>query len=262
MKRLEKEDPTFEWKIDEETGQTIISGMGELHLEIISGRLLNFYRVEAKVGKPRVSYKQTLAKEVETEGRFEREQGGVQHFAAVKMRFEPWPGTKEASIAFESKIPSSKLEREFVKAVEEGVISTAQGGVGWGYPLVNFKATLLEAEVNEHSTEVAFSAAASLALRKATEEENTQLLEPIMLLEITTPEESVGDLLQDLHSRKADILEMKKEEDLTIIRCTVPLAKMFGYSTDIRSLSQGRASFTMEPYQYAPVHPDDIPSFY
>ena len=262
MKRLEKEDPTFEWKQDPETGQTIISGMGELHLEIITHRLLHYYKVEARVGKPRVSYKQTLEKAVTVEEEFDREQGGVRHYAKVKLHFEPWTPEGKKTFVFEVDRRLTEIEPEFLAAIEEGIRSTASGGVGWGYPLINFKATLLDAVFNEFSTEVAFSAVASFALQQAAEKSGLILLEPIMKIEVTVPEEFMGDVIQDLHARRAEIEEVQKSDNTSLIQGKVPLSKMFGYSTTLRSLSHGRGTFTLEPYQYAPVPPQELPEFF
>lgn len=262
MKRLEKEDPTFEWKTDPDTGQTIISGMGELHLEIVTHRLLGTYKVDAKVGTPRVSYKQTLEKAITTEYEFIRDQGGNNLYGKVEIRFEPWTPEGKDLIAFENKTHPSDVPPEFVAAVEEGIRSSATGGVGWGYPLINFKATLLKGKRNDDSTDTAFGAAASMALRQAVEELGTTLLEPLMSIEVTVPEEFMGEIIQNLHTRRAEIQEVEKDEEICLIRCTAPLSKMFGYSTAQRSLSQGRATYSMEPCKYTPVHPDDVPKFF
>jgi elongation factor G len=217
--------------------------------------------VEAKVGKPRVSYKQTIEKTTESEEEFIRDQPNNKHYAYVRVKIEPWNSEGKENVFFENKF-RGELQSTFLSAIEKSVYETSSGGVGWGYPLINFKATLLEARQREDSSDIAFSTAVSLAIRKGVEKIGTVLLEPIMKIEITVPEEYVGEITKDLMARRAEIQEMGKQEEGCLIRCTAPLAKMFGYSTTQRSLSQGRANFTMEPYRYSTVHPDDVPQFF
>ncbi len=255
LKKIEREDPTFDMKVDEETGQTIISGMGELHLDVLAHRIAREFHVDARIGKPRVSYRQTIAGAAEGRGLFEREVGQRKLFGAVTLRVEHWeppPGTKER-VAFDaSRLKTGALTREMLRAIEEGARSAATGGGTLGYPIINVRISVLDAEYRPaESSEVAYNAAATFAFNEACEKAGLVLLEPVMRIEIQTPDEYYGNIVNDLQGRRAEITDMDVHGDMRVIRGIVPLAEMFGYSTTIRSLSQGRASFTMEPHAYA-----------
>ena len=249
---LEKEDPTFERKTDPETGQLIISGMGELHLEVLKHRMLREFNIDANVGKPRVAYKETILRTSEAEGRFVRQTGGRGHYGHVVLRVEPFEG--KGQIAFQSLVAGGEIPREFIPAVEEGVRGAAAGGVVTGYPLVNIAVTLLAGSFHEvDSSDIAFTAAGSMALRDAVEKAGVELLEPIMELEVTIPEPCLGDVIGDLNSRRSTITSMTQRGPMRAIRAMVPLAEMFGYATAVRSLTQGRATYSMEPREYRGV---------
>ncbi|GIW71426.1 MAG: elongation factor G [Planctomycetota bacterium] len=254
--RLQREDPTFAVREDEETGQTIISGMGELHLEVLAHRIKREFGVDARVGKPRVSYRQTVAQPAEGYGRFERETGQRRLFGAVRLRVAPWspPAGSKQKVRFTSRLPSGRLPRELEAAVAEGALSAAAAGGTLGYPIIDVEIELLDAELHPtDSTEVAFNAAAAMAFQAACEKAGLVMLEPVMRLEIQTPEEYYGAVLTDLQQRRATLQDMAMHGEMRVIRGVVPLAEMFGYSTTIRSLSQGRATFSLEPYAFAPV---------
>lgn len=251
--RLAKEDPTFETRTDPETGQLVIAGMGELHLEVLKHRIREEYNLDANVGAPRVSYRETIARPVERAADFIQQTGGRGQYAKIRFRVDPAPALK-GKVEFESCVRGGALAKEFIAAVGEGIIETAQGGVVTGYPLINIRVTLLDG--NEHrvdSSVVAFRAAASLGLRSAVEEAGVVLLEPIMSLEIATPERYLGDVLNDLQSRRAEIVEVQDRSNLKFIRARAPLVEMFGYSTTLRSLTQGRGTHTMAPCDYRPA---------
>jgi elongation factor G len=264
LARLKREDPTFDVRENAETGQTIISGMGELHLEVLAHRIKREFNVDARVGKPRVSYRQTIAAAAESQGRFERETAQKRLFGAVTLRVEPWdaPATDKDKVAFESKLKTGALSRAFLAAAEEGATSATMGGGALGYPIINVKITLLDAESHaEDSTDVAFNAAASMAVSSACEKAGLVLLEPVMKLEVQSPEEYYGTVLTDLQQRRVTINDMAMQGDVRVIRGIVPLAEMFGYSTTIRSLSQGRATFSLEPHAFAPVPEEARPKW-
>ena len=253
LSRLAKEDPTFEWHTDAETSQVIISGMGELHLEVLEHRLLREFKLQVNVGKPRVAYKETIRKPAEAEGRFIRQTGGRGQYGVVRILVEPHKDPHHP-VVFESKIRQGTIPKEYIPAVEEGVRSTAMGGVVSGYPLINIKVTLLDGAYHQvDSSEIAFNAAGSLALRQAVEEAGINLLEPIMRLEVVVPENYLGDCLGDLGSRRAEIRGTEVRGKVRVLRAFVPLAEMFGYATVLRSLTQGRGSFTLEPFGYVSV---------
>ncbi|RME69949.1 MAG: elongation factor G [Planctomycetota bacterium] len=264
LERLKREDPTFDVREDPETGQTIISGMGELHLEVLAHRIKREFHVDARVGKPRVSYRQTVAQPAEAHGRFERETAQRRLFGAVTVRVEPWEppeGAKE-KVAFESRLKPGVLSRELLAAAEEGARAAAMAGGALGYPVIHVKITLLDAETHpEDSNEVAFNAAASIAVSQALEKAGLVLLEPVMRFEVQTPEEYYGTILTDLQQRRATIQDMALHGEMRVIRGLVPLAAMFGYATGIRSLSQGRATFSLEPHAFAPVPEEARPKW-
>jgi len=254
LARLEREDPTLQCKIDEETGQTIVSGMGELHLDVIRHRLLTDFNVAANVGKPRVAYKETITGEAEEEAKFIQQTGGRDHYGHVKLRVEPNPG--HTHVVFENAQKDDEIPRQFLPVIEEGVLGGAESGALGGYPVVYVRIKLIGG--SQHATdssELAYHAAAVHAVQKALAKGSPVVLEPIMKVEVSTPEEYMGDIISDLMTRRAEINENEMKGRLRILRGKVPLSEMFGYSTTVRSLSQGRASYSYEPLEYAPVPP-------
>jgi elongation factor G len=252
LSKLAKEDPTFRTHVDKETGQLIISGMGELHLEVIKNRMLSEYKVDANVGAPKVSYRETIAKEVEIEGKFIQQTGGHGQFGHVWITLEPFKG--EEPVTFVDAIVGGKIPKQYIRSVEKGIRETANTGVAGGFPLIDIKITLFDGSTHPvDSSDLAFYTAASIALRKGVEMAKSILLEPIMSFEIVVPEQYMGDVISEIHSRRANILEMGTKGNLRIIRGDVPLAEMFGYATVLRSITQGRGTFTMEPLEYRPA---------
>jgi elongation factor G len=249
--QLTSEDPTFRVRVDEETGQTIISGMGELHLEIITDRLLRQFSVGANVGKPQVAYRETVTRRAQGEGRHVRQTGGRGQYGHVILEVEP----SQAGFSFTSAVRGGDIPTEFMSAVKDGVREALESGVLAGYPVNNVQVTVLGGSSHAvDSSELAFKIAASMAFRDAAHKAEPALLEPIMRVEVVTPEISLGDVIGDLNARRAEIQGMEPTPGATqTIRCLVPLAEMFGYATTLRSLTQGRATYTMEPYQYAPA---------
>ncbi|MFO0840743.1 MAG: elongation factor G [Phycisphaerae bacterium] len=260
LNMLARSDPTFEFRSDPETGQTLISGMGELHLEVICHRLERDLGVPVNVGKPRVAYREAITRAAEAEGRLIRQTGGRGQFAIVKLRVEPFePQAGHESFAFESRLAAgSAIRQEYVAAARQGARDAARSGALGSYPLINVKVTLLAAQEHaEDSSELAFEGAAAMAVQKAVESAGPVLLEPIMKVEIVTPEDYFGGISGDLMSRRAEITNTSMRGKNRIIDADAPLAEMFGYSTELRSRSQGRASFTMEPARYQPM-PGDL----
>ncbi|OQZ01869.1 MAG: elongation factor G [Candidatus Brocadia sp. UTAMX1] len=252
LSKLAKEDPTFKVRMDQETGQMIISGMGELHLEVIKNRMLSEYKVDANVGAPKVSYRETIGKKVEVEGKFIQQTGGHGQYGHVWITLEPFKG--EEAVEFEDAIVGGKIPKQYIRSVEKGIRETAATGVAGGYPLIDIKVTLTDGSTHPvDSSDLAFYTAASIALRKGVEMAKSILLEPIMSLEIAVPEQYMGDVISEIHSRRASINEMGSRGNLRIIKGDVPLAEMFGYSTVLRSITQGRGTFTMEPLEYRPA---------
>ncbi len=252
MSRLAEEDQTFRIKTDTETGQTIISGMGELHLDIIVDRMKREFKVEANVGEPQVAYKETVRKKVSEEGKFIRQSGGRGQYGHVVLEIEPQ--TMGKGFEFVNDIKQGRIPREFIPAVEKGVREALDGGALAGFPIVDIKVTLVDGSYHEvDSNEMAFKIAGSMALRSGCKKANPTILEPIMKCEATTPEQYMGDVIGDLNSRRAKIQDMGDRGHLKYVRCSVPLSEMFGYATVVRSISQGRASFTMEPSHYEEV---------
>jgi len=252
LSKLAQEDPTFRVKTDEEVNQTIISGMGELHLEIIVDRLKREFKVEANVGQPQVAYKETISKMAEAEGKYIRQSGGRGQYGHCIVRVEP----KERGGGFEfvDAVKGGNIPKEYIPAVEKGVKEAIDNGVLAGYPLVDLKLTLLDGSYHEvDSSEVAFKIAGSMALQEAAKKANPVLLEPIMKVEVVTPEKFMGDVIGDLNSKRAEIKEMTDRGNMKVIKANVPLAEMFGYATQLRSMSQGRASYSMEFSHYAEV---------
>jgi elongation factor G len=260
LRILAREDPTFTYRVDPETSQTIIGGMGELHLEVLKHRMLRDFRVDAVVGRPRVAYRETIRKAVEATGRFIRQTGGHGQFGVVTIRVEPRPSADLGGdpVTFLSAIKGGTIPEEFIPAVEHGVRDAAAAGIQTGYPLMDVTVTLLDGQSHEvDSSELAFEVAGSMALQAAVEKTGVYLLEPIMRLQVTAPNEYFGDLTADLMTRRAAIQHTELKGTSRIITAIVPLAAMFGYSTTVRSLTQGRATYTMEPSHYAVV-PDEV----
>ncbi len=257
---LAREDPTFSYKVNEETGQTLISGMGELHLEILKNRMTRDYKLNVHVGRPRVSYRETIKRAVKhVQGSCIRQTGGAGLYAKVTIDLKPQTQPKGAPVlAFVNKTKGGVIPSEFIPAIEAGLREEAKSGGRTGFPLVDLKVTLVDGDTHDvDSNELAFRFAASDALRKAVHEAGAVLLEPIMKLEVVTPEDYLGNITADLSSRRALIDRTFTRGKLMVIEARAPLEKMFGYSTAVRSLSQGRASYSMEPLEYAPA-PDSL----
>lgn len=249
LQKLSEEDPTFKSYTDEETGQTIIAGMGELHLEIIVDRLLREFKVEANVGKPQVSYKETIRMAAEQDTKYARQSGGKGQYAHVKIRVEPNESGK--GYEFVNKIVGGAIPKEFISSVDAGIQGAMMSGVLAGYPAVDIKVTLFDGSFHEvDSSEMAFKIAGSMAFKDACRKADPVLLEPIMKVSVTSPDEYIGDVIGDISSRRGQILGMENRSGSTLVHADVPLSTMFGYSTDLRSKSQGRATYTMEPSHY------------
>lgn len=256
LERLRREDPTFTWRVDRDTGQTLMNGMGMLHLEIKKHRMERDFRLKVRVGKPRVSYRETLKRPIRTEGECIRQTGTSGLFAKLKVEFETLQPMKGfPSIAVYNRIESDALPPLFLASAEQGIKNALESG-DLGYPVMNVRATILSAQMDEQlSNEVAFQAAGADAVHKALRD-NIILLEPWMKLEVTVPEEYLGPVSSDLNARRAEIREVLTRGKLRVIEALVPLARMFDYADKVRSLSQGRASSTMEPHAYLPAPPD------
>ncbi|MBI5190472.1 MAG: elongation factor G [Nitrospirae bacterium] len=250
--KLAQEDPSFRVKNDEETSQTIISGMGELHLDIIVDRLMREFKVDANVGKPQVAYRETIRKKVEQQGRFVRQSGGRGQFGDVWLNIEPSePGE---GFIFENKIVGGSIPREYIPAVEKGVREAMDGGVLAGYPMVDVKVTLFDGSYHEvDSSEMAFKIAGSMGFKEGARKAGAVLLEPVMSVEVVVPEEYMGDVIGDLNSRRGRILGMEPRGNAQVIQSQVPLSQMFGYATSLRSATQGRATYTMQFAHYEEV---------
>jgi elongation factor G len=254
LQRLAKEDPSFRVHTDEESGQTIISGMGELHLEIIVDRMKREFKVEANVGKPQVAYRETIRGTVEQEGKFVRQSGGRGQYGHVWLRLEPLPAGK--GYEFVNGVVGGTVPREFVPAVDKGIREACETGVIAGYPVVDVKITLTDGSYHDvDSSEMAFKIAGSIGFKEGFKKAHPVLLEPIMKVEVVTPEEYSGDVIGDLSRRRGQILGMEEGPSGKAIAADVPLSEMFGYATTVRSMSQGRATFTMEFGRYAEVPP-------
>ena len=252
--RLAQEDPTFRMRTDEETQQTIIGGMGELHLEIIVDRLKREFKVDANVGKPQVAYKEAITKMVEKQGRFVRQSGGKGQYGDVWIRLEPLEAGK--GYEFVSAIVGGTVPREYIKPVSEGIKEASQSGVLAGYPVLDFKATLFDGSYHDvDSSEMAFKIAGSMAFKEANRAAGPILKEPIMGVEVTTPKDYIGEVIGDINSRRGMIQGTEDAPgNAQVIKAMVPLSEMFGYATDMRSKTQGRATYTMEfsHYEKAP----------
>jgi elongation factor G len=255
LSKLAQEDPSFRVHTDEESGQTIISGMGELHLEIIVDRMKREFKVEANVGAPQVAYRETIRTKVEQEGKFVRQSGGRGQFGHVWLRIEPQePG---AGYEFVNEIVGGVVPKEYIPAVDKGIKEQMENGVIAGYPVVDVKVTLYDGSYHEvDSSEMAFKIAGSMGFKEGAKKAKPVLLEPIMKVEVVTPEEYMGDVMGDLNRRRGLVGGMDDSPSGKIIRAEVPLAEMFGYATDLRSATQGRATYSMEfeKYNEAPAN--------
>ncbi len=252
LNSLTREDPTFKVNIDPETGQTIISGMGELHLEIIVDRLMREFGVDANVGKPQVSYRETITREAQVEGKYIRQSGGRGQYGHVVLKFEPNDYGK--GFEFADKTKGGAIPKDFIKSVEEGIVEAMATGEVAGYPVVDIKATLIDGSYHEvDSSEMAFRIAASKAFRDAMKKANPLLLEPVMEVEVVVPDEYMGEVIGDINTRRGKISSMNLRNKKRIIKSEVPLSEMFGYSTDLRSRTQGRATFSMQFTRYEPI---------
>ena len=253
LAKLAEEDPTFKAYTNQETGQTIIAGMGELHLDIIVDRLKREFKVECNVGKPQVAYKETIRNKVKVQGKFIRQSGGKGQYGDVWFEMEPLEAGK--GIEFESKIVGGAVPKEYIKPIEQGMREAAQTGILAGYPVIDFKVSLVDGSYHEvDSSEMAFKIAASMAFKEGCKQAKAVILEPIMRVEITVPTEYMGDVIGDVNSRRGRIEGMDEVQGMEEIRAFIPLSEMFGYATDLRSKTQGRGSYSMEPSHY-----DEVP---
>ena len=254
LAKLAEEDPTFRAHTNEETGQTIIAGMGELHLEIIVDRLLREFKVEANVGAPQVSYKETITKPVDVDSKYVKQSGGRGQYGHCKVRFEPMDANGEELFKFDSEVVGGAIPKEYIPAVGEGIEDAAKAGILGGYPVIGIHATVYDGSYHEvDSSEMAFHIAGSMAFKDAMQQGSPVLLEPIMKVEVTMPEEYMGDIIGDLNSRRGRIEGMEDIGGGKMVKAYVPLSQMFGYSTDLRSRTQGRGNFSMFFEKYEPV---------
>ncbi|NJD28800.1 MAG: elongation factor G [Chloroflexi bacterium] len=252
LARLAEEDPTFRVKTDPESGETLIAGMGELHLDVIVDRMVREFRVAANVGRPQVSYRETIRRAAEGNGRFVRQTGGKGQYGHVILPLEP--GDKGSGYEFVDKIVGGTIPREFMRAVDHGIRETLETGVYAGYPMVDVRAIVHDGSYHEvDSSEMAFKIAASMAIKDAVEKADPVVLEPMMQVEVTMPEQFMGDVIGDLNSRRGQVDATEQRGTTMVVRSFVPLAEMFGYATDLRSMTQGRASYSMELSHYAEV---------
>jgi elongation factor G len=250
LSKLAQEDPSFRVHTDEESGQTIISGMGELHLDIIVDRMKREFKVEANVGRPQVAYRETIRKGVEAEGKFVRQSGGRGQYGHVKIKLEPMAAGE--GYEFENAIVGGVVPREYISSVDKGIKEQIGNGVIAGYPMVDVKVTLFDGSYHEvDSSEMAFKVAGSMAFKNAAVIANPVLLEPLMKVEVVTPEDYMGDVMGDLNRRRGIVQGMEDSPAGKLINAHVPLSEMFGYATDLRSQTQGRATYTMEFDHYA-----------
>jgi elongation factor G len=253
--KLAQEDPSFKVETDKETGQTVISGMGELHLDIIVDRMRREFNVVANIGKPQVSYRETIRGVVEQEGKFIREAGGRGQYGHVKVRLEPLKDEDgEFAYEFVNQITDGAIPKEFIPAVDQGIQDQMRNGVIAGHRLIGVKATLLDGSFHEvDSSEMAFKIAAAMAFREGAISADPVLLEPVMIVEVVTPEDYMGDVVGDLNRRRGMIVGMEETPAGKVVKAEVALSEMFGYSTDLRSSTQGRATYTMAFAKYADV---------
>jgi elongation factor G len=255
LQKLTEEDPTFKVAYNDETGQTVISGMGELHLEVIVSRLVSEFRVGVKVGRPRVAYKETITVPAKVESRFVRQTGGHGQYGHVLVDFEPQERGK--GFEFVDAVRGGNIPRQFIPPVRAGIKEAMETGVLAGYPVVDIKATLTDGSYHEvDSSEMAFKMAGSMALRDGVRRGKPVLLEPIMKLEVVTPEQFLGDIIGDLNARRGHIGKVDTQGEMYVINCLIPLAETFGYATGLRSLTQGRATHSLEFHSYEQVPAD------
>ena len=252
LQKLAQEDPSFRVSTDEESGQTIISGMGELHLEIIVDRMLREFKVDAEVGQPQVAYRETIRKAVEQEYKYAKQSGGRGQYGHVFLRIEPLPAA--SGFEFVNDIKGGVVPKEYIPAVEKGCKEALQSGVLAGYPVEDVKVTLFDGSYHEvDSSEMAFKLAASMGFKEGARKAGAVILEPMMKVEVETPEEYMGDVIGDLNKRRGQVNSMDDRNGVKIIAAYCPLAQMFGYSTDLRSMTQGRATYSMEFDHYEEV---------
>jgi elongation factor G len=252
LQKLASEDPSFRVRTDEETGQTILSGMGELHLEIIVDRLMREFKVEANVGKPQVAYRETVSKKVKVEGKFVRQSGGRGQYGHVWLEVEPQEAGK--GYEFVDAIKGGVVPREYIPAVDKGIQEAMDTGILAGFPVVDVKVTLIDGSYHDvDSSEMAFKIAGSMGFKEGCAKAGPVLLEPIMSVEVVVPEEHMGDVIGDLNSRRGRIMGMESRAGAQVVTAMVPLASMFGYATDLRSATQGRATYTMTFHHYEQV---------
>jgi elongation factor G len=255
IQKLAEEDPTFQVSLDEESGQTILAGMGELHLEVLVNRMKSDYKVEANIGKPQVAYRETIRRPVEKYSYTHKKQtGGSGQFAKVIITLEPLDTADGALYEFDNKVTGGRIPREYIPSVDAGAQDAMQYGILAGYPLVGVKLTLVDGAYHEvDSSEMAFKVAGSIALKEAARQASPAILEPMMAVEVTTPEDYMGDVIGDLNSRRGQIQAMEERSGARIVKALVPLSEMFGYVGDLRSRTQGRANYTMVFDSYAEV---------
>ena len=251
LAKLAEEDPTFRAYTDEETGQTIIAGMGELHLEIIVDRLLREFKVEANVGKPQVAYKETIRRNAESDTKYARQSGGKGQYGHVKIRIEPNPGK---GYEFANEIVGGAIPKEYIPAVDQGIQGALLSGTLAGYNVVDIKVTLYDGSYHEvDSSEMAFSIAGSMAFKDAMKKCDPVIMEPIMKVNVIVPDEYMGNVIGDLNSRRGQITNQESQDGTARVTAMVPLSEMFGYATDLRSKTQGRGQYSMEPDEYQQV---------
>jgi len=255
IQKLAEEDPTFRVEQDQETGQTVISGMGELHLDILVDRMRREFKVEANVGKPQVAYRETIRRNVDKYDYTHKKQtGGSGQFAKIQIALEPMEVTADKTYEFDNKVTGGRVPREYIPSVDHGIQDALQVGILAGYPMVGVKATLLDGAYHDvDSSEMAFKIAGSMAFKEAARQANPVLLEPLMAVEVRTPEEYMGDVIGDLNSRRGQIQSMDDASGVKVVRALVPLSEMFGYIGDLRSKTSGRAVYSMTFESYAEV---------
>jgi elongation factor G len=255
IQRLAEEDPTFQVRTDEETGQTIIAGMGELHLDVLVDRMRREFKVEANVGKPQVAYRETITKPVDkVEYTHKKQTGGSGQYARVIIAIEPTGGEVDGGYEFVNKVTGGRVPREYIPSVDAGCQEAMEYGVLAGYPLVDVKVTLLDGQYHEvDSSELAFKIAGSMAFKEAARRAGPVLMEPMMAVEVRTPDDFMGDVIGDLNSRRGHIQAMDEQSGTRVVTALVPLSEMFGYVGDLRSKTQGRASYSMQFDSYAQV---------
>ena len=252
LQKLTKKDPTFKTYTNTETGQTIIAGMGELHLEIIVDRLLREFKVEANIGNPQVSYRESITKPAEAEGKYIRQSGGRGQYGHVKLKIEP--NEQGKGFEFVNAIVGGAIPKEYIGSIEEGIEEACEVGILGGYPILDIKITLYDGSYHEvDSSEMAFKIAGSMGLREAVGKAAPVLLEPMMKVEITTPDEYMGDVMGDVSSRRGKIQGMNPKDGIHVLDAYIPLGEMFGYATDLRSNTQGRATYSMQFDHYEKV---------